>query len=77
MKPQYNKFNKVSNISNVYYLSVTYRALYWVYFKSIMLLMGENTLDVTKQSIAFSKNKIKNIQYNFQLREDKEVFLIL
>ena len=39
--------------------------------------MGENTLDVTKQSIAFSKNKIKNIQYNFQLREDKEVFLIL
>jgi hypothetical protein len=30
-----------------------------------MLLMGENTLDVTKQSIAFSKNKIKNIQYNF------------
>ena len=36
-----------------------------------MLLMGENILDVTKQSIAFSKNKIKNIQYNFQLREDK------
>jgi hypothetical protein len=65
MKPQYNKFNKVSNISNVYYLSVTYRALYWVYIKSIMLLMGGNTLDVTKQSIAFSKNKIKNIQYNF------------
>ena len=65
MKPQYNKFNKVSNISNVYYLPGTYRALYWVYIKSTMLLMGENMLDVTKQSIAFSKNKIKNIQYNF------------